>query len=131
GTFASGTAAVQAVVSPAAANAGIRSNRGAALAINTEYIVSFSAKTTGSNWTSDIDVRYNRTGTTSDGATAVCSTSNAGASSFSSRTVTTSGWTKISCFITTSGTVGDATANIVVFQTASAARTFYVDNISV
>lgn len=129
GNFASGTAAVQAVAT--STNSGIRANLGAALTTSTGYVISFSAKTTGSTWSNDIDVRYNRTGTTSDGATAVCSTSNSGSSSFSSRTVTTTGWTKITCFITTSASAGDSTANLVIFQTASATRTFYVDNISI
>jgi hypothetical protein len=129
GNFASGTASVG--VTATAATSGIRANLGAALAISTVYNISFSAKS-GSAWTNDIDVRYNRTGTTSDGATATCSTSSATAgSTFSTRTIPTTGFTKVSCYITTSGTVGDATANIAIFQTASATRTFYVDNIAV
>ncbi len=127
-TFASGSAAVYAT--PTAANSGIRANLGAALTTSKVYNVSFTVMSSTA-W-SDIDVRYNRTGTTSDGAAATCSTaSSTGGSTFNTRTVSTTAWTKIVCYLTTSASAGDATANIVIFQTASTSRTIYVDNIAV
>jgi hypothetical protein len=131
GEFASGTASVKDVTT-ATATVGVRANLGAALAISTVYNVSFTAKLSSGSWTNDIDVRYNRTGTTTDGAAATCSTSGAaGVSSFNTRTISTTAWTKIDCYITTSATVGDATANIAIFQTAAAAHTFFIDNLAV
>jgi fibronectin-binding autotransporter adhesin len=131
GTFATGAAAV--TVTATAANSGIRANLGATLANSTTYNIAFDVKTSSGTWANDIDIIYNRTGTTHDTASQVCSTSGTlGASTIGNRAaINSTTWTKVTCFITTSSTTGASDANIVIFQTASTTRTFYVDNISV
>lgn len=46
-----------------------------------------------------------------------------------SQTIVTTGWTRISCTITTDGTTPAADAYVLIMQTAGTARTFYLDGV--
>jgi hypothetical protein len=127
---ASGTASVK-VITGANTNSGARYNLGAALTNGSKvYIVSFSARLDGASAAfTDLDVRYNRTGTTQD---ALCTTgSSTSTSTMSTRTLVSTGWTKVTCSFITSATAGDSTANLDIIQTAATAHTWYIDNLSV
>jgi hypothetical protein len=118
-----GTAALQAVVSPATANAGVKNNIGTQniLATNTTYTLSFYAKLkSGDPAFSDISAQYYRNSTPTLDATCA---------NFNTQLVVSTGWTRVTCTFTTSLTAGASTGYIQIYQAASAARTFYIDGV--
>jgi hypothetical protein len=114
---ASGSNSVK--VATTGANQGVRNNLGAALATGTSYIVSFSAKS--STAITDLSVTYYRNSTTSDVA----------CSNYSTQTLSTTAWTKVSCTFQTTGNAGDTTAFLAITQVASATRSIFIDNLSI
>jgi hypothetical protein len=122
--FISGVASVKDVVT--ATNTGAQNNLGAALAINTTYIVSFSAKASSTNGTADIAVAYYRaTGTLDTGGSATLCTATIVPTIFSTS------WTKHTCSFTTSGTAGAATAFLAISQTQATSRNIFIDNLNI
>lgn len=105
-----------------AANAGIRNKLSMNPLPSTLYRISVYAKLLSGTFT-DFKIRYSR-----DGSTA--STGNyVDCADYNTQTITTTGWTKITCYVTTDATT--ATNPYVNFvETASLARTFYVDTFS-
>lgn len=118
GEYASGSGGARAAIT-SQANAGMRNNLGAALTTNSTYIISFSARSSTSM--SDLTVAYYRTNATLDGT----------CSSYSSQAIDNTGFKKISCVITTSGTAGNTTAQLAIYQVASATRNIFIDNLSI
>ncbi len=112
----------QALVSAGAANAGIRNK----LAINpltaTLYRISVHAKVTSGSFT-DFKIRYSRDGSTTIGGNYTDCVD------YNTRTLTTSDWTQVTCYILTDGTA-PSNPHIYFVEEASAARTFLVDTFS-
>lgn len=105
-----------------AANAGIRNRLSMNPLTSTLYRISVYAKL-GSGTFTDFKVRYSRDGSTGSSGNYVDCVD------YNTQTVTTTGWTQITCYVTTDGTA--ATNPYVNFvETSSAARTFYVDTFS-
>jgi hypothetical protein len=117
GQFATGQAAVS--VGTSGANSGVRNNLATSLATSTTYQVSFSAKLASGSF-SALDVQYSR-----DGGTDLEACTN-----YSTQTLSTSRWTKITCDITTDGT-SPSNADLIIRQTDATARTIYIDNVSI
>ncbi len=117
GQFVTGLAGAS-VTTTAAANDGVRNNLSANPVVSTTYQVSFAAKLAAGTFTT-LDVRYSR-----DGGTDLepCT-------SYSTQTLSTSVWTKITCTITTDGTTA-TNPDLIIRQTDATARTFYIDNLS-
>ncbi|HSX17041.1 MAG TPA: hypothetical protein VLH86_02990 [Patescibacteria group bacterium] len=135
GEFASGVAGVKVISTTGASSGADYVLPGGALSVSTTYIVSFSAKLaaggTPSTFT-DLDVRYNRAGTTQDALCTTGSAQTSGTNTLSTRTLVTTGWTKVTCSFVTSTTAGSAGANLAIIQTAAATtRTWYIDNLSI
>ncbi len=133
--FASGVAGVKVISTTGGSSGADYVLPGGALTVSSTYIVSFSAKLaaggTPSTFT-DLDVRYNRTGTTQDALCTTGSAQTSGTSTLSTRTLSTTGWTKVTCSFVTSVTSGTGTANLAIIQTAAATtRTWYIDNLSI
>ncbi len=112
----------QALVSVGAANAGIRNK----LAINplpsTLYRISVHTKLASGTFT-DFKIRYSR-----DGSTAAVG-NYVDCVDYNTRTVTTSDWTQITCYILTDSTAA-TNPHIYFVEEASATRTFMVDTFS-
>jgi hypothetical protein len=109
-------------VNPTAASSGVKNTLTSTLTPNLRYNVSFAARlTSGSATFNDLAVVYSVDGTASS---AVCT-------NYSTTTVNTSVWTKINCTFTAPSSGLTATNAVFIRQTASATRTFYVDNFSV
>lgn len=93
----------------------------AALTANTTYNVSFTARlTSGSSTFTDLNVQFS-----ADGGTSLLTACG------STYAVNTSIWTKVNCTFTTPASGITSGNAILIRQTASATRTFYVDNLSV
>lgn len=107
-----------AISASASTNSGVKNRLTAALTANTTYNVSFAARLQSGTFT-DMQVYYSADGSTSSSA---CTTA---------ASVVTSVWTKINCTFTTP--TGGVTNNnaMIIRQASAAARTFYVDNLSV
>src|SRR5690606_34254459 len=86
--------------------------------INTQYLVTFYARS--SNVFDDIRVRYSRDGGTS---TVPCV-------DYNTRSISTSGWTRVTCLFTTGGTT-PTNSDLIIDQESGIARDFYVDALSV
>jgi hypothetical protein len=105
-----------------AANAGIRNKLSMNPLTSTLYRITTYAKLSSGTFT-DFKVRYSRDGSTGSSGNYVDCVD------YNTQTITTTGWTQITCYITTDGTA--ATNPYVNFvETASATRTFYVDTFS-
>lgn len=104
-------------ITAGAANAGLRNKLSINPLASTLYRVSVYAKS--SNAFNDFKIRYSPNG----GTTYV------DCSDYNTQTLSTSAWTQITCYVTTGAT---AVSNPYVYfvETASAARTFYVDAFS-
>ena len=88
---------------------------------NTTYNVSFTTRlTSGSSTFTDLNVQYSADGNTT--LLTACGATSA---------VNTSIWTKVNCTFTTPASGITSGNAILIRQTASATRTFYVDNLSV
>ncbi|HSH18369.1 MAG TPA: carbohydrate binding domain-containing protein [Candidatus Saccharimonadales bacterium] len=107
------------VNSAAALDTGVRIKLSTGLDVSTKYQVSFTGKLSSGSFTSLI-VRYSRNGGTS---TVPCSI-------YSTQTLVTTGWSKVTCVFTTDGTAA-TDPYIQIQQSDSTARTFYIDNVSV
>ena len=118
GEFASGVGGIRAVIT-AQANAGVRNNLGAALTVSSAYTVSFSVRASTS--LSDLTVAYYRNSTTLD---TTCT-------DYSAQTADNTGFKKVTCNIDTTATAGNTTAQIAIYQVASATRNIFIDNFSV
>lgn len=107
-------------IAATAANSGTKNQLTGALTANTTYNVSFTARlTTGSATFTDLNAYYSIDGSA---ASVACTTG---------QSVNTSAWKKINCTFTTPTSGITASNAIFIRQTASATRTFYVDNLSV
>jgi hypothetical protein len=105
-----------------AANAGLRNKLAINPLTNTLYRVTVYAKL-GSGTFTDFKVRYSRDGSTGASGNYVDCVD------YNTQTVVTTGWTEITCYLTTDGTA--ATNPYVNFvEGSSSARTFYVDTFS-
>lgn len=112
----------QIALSAGAANAGLRNKLSLNPLPGTLYRVTVYAKVLSGSFT-DFKVRYSRDGSTSAGGNYVDCVD------YNTRTLSTSSWTRITCYIQTDATA--ATAPHVYFvEEASAARTFKVDAFS-
>jgi hypothetical protein len=116
GQFVTGLAGVQAVTTTT--NHGVRNNLTANPVVSTTYQVSFTAKLSSGTFTT-LDVQYSR-----DGGTDLepCT-------SYSTQTLSTSVWTKITCTITTDSTTA-TNPDLIIRQTDGTGRTFWIDNLS-
>jgi hypothetical protein len=109
-------------VNPTAANSGVKNVLTSTLTPNLRYNVSFAARlTSGSATFSDLAVVYSVDG----------SASSATCTNYSTTTVNTSVWTKVNCTFTAPSSGLTSSNAVFIRQTASATRTFYVDNFSV
>lgn len=112
----------QVAITTGAANAGIRNDLSLNPLTNTLYRVTVYAKVASGTF-NDFKVRYSRDGSTTAGGNYIDCVD------YNTRVVTTSGWTKITCYIKTDSTT--ATNPFVYFvEEASAVRTFSVDAFS-
>jgi hypothetical protein len=117
--YATGAAGVS--VSSATANSGVRNNMASNPAVNTRYLISFTAKLGSGAAFTDLRVEYTPTG----------ANPGSGTSCITGQTIVTTGWTRITCeFQTPATTVTNA--DIVISQVASpgGTRVFYIDNLS-
>lgn len=112
----------QAAVTTGAANAGVRNKLSINPIANTLYRVSVYAKVTSGSFT-DFKVRYSRDGSTTAGGNYVDCVD------YNTQTVTTTGWTQVTCYIKTDA-VAPTNPYVYFVETASATRTFLVDDFS-
>lgn len=109
-------------LSTGAANAGLRNKLSVNPLTNTLYRITVYGKLSAGSFT-DFKVRYAPTGSTgSSGTYTDCV-------DYNTQTLTTSGWTKITCYIQTDGTT-PTTPYVNFVETTSTARTFLVDAFS-
>jgi hypothetical protein len=109
-------------VTTANANLGMRNNMTITPTINTQYLVTFYARS--SNTFNDIRVGFLPAGGSGTPVTAQLCTD------YSTQSVSTTGWTKITCIITTPAS-GITDPDLVIYQPTATARTFYVDALSI
>ncbi len=107
-----------ATITSGAANAGMRNKLSSSPLSNTLYRVTTYVKLSSGSFT-DFKIRYSPNG----------GTNYVDCVDYSTQTISTTSWTKVTCYITTTAT---ATTNPYVYfvETASATRTFHVDNFS-
>jgi hypothetical protein len=117
GQYVTGQAGVQ-IVTTATANHGVRNNLSANPVVSTTYTVSFTARLSAGTF-STLQVQYSR-----DGGTDLEACTN-----YSTQTLSTSVWTKVTCTITTDGTAA-TNPDLIIRQTDTTARTFWIDNLS-
>ena len=103
-----------------AADRGIRNNLAIVPSVNTQYLVSFYARS-GTGNINDLTVRYSR-----DGGTNFVSCVD-----YSTQAIDTTGWTKITCLFTTDGTAA-SNADLIITQASApgGTRSIYVDALS-
>jgi hypothetical protein len=120
GQAASDSAGV--TITTGAANAGIRNKLSMNPLPSTLYRITTYAKLLSGTFT-DFKIRYSRDGSTGSSGNYVDCVD------YNTQTITTTGWTQVTCYVTTDSTA--ATNPYVNFvETTSAARTFYVDTFS-
>jgi hypothetical protein len=112
------TSASASVVTTATVGHGIRNNMSITPSVSTQYLVTFYARS--SNTFNDIRVRYSRDG----------GTNFASCGDYNTQSVSTTGFTRITCLFTTDGTTA-TNPDLVIDQPTGTARTFYVDALSV
>ncbi|MFY9228157.1 MAG: hypothetical protein WAO28_02420 [Candidatus Microsaccharimonas sp.] len=112
----------QAAITTGAANAGIRNKLSINPIASTLYRISVYAKLSSGTFT-DFKVRYSRDGSTTAGGNYVDCVD------YNTQTVTTTGWTQITCYINTDATT-PTNPYVYFVETASATRTFMVDGFS-
>ncbi|MFV0552903.1 MAG: beta strand repeat-containing protein, partial [Anaerorhabdus sp.] len=117
--LATGQGSVQVTTSGGGSDKGVRNNLTTPLATNTQYMVSFTGKLASGTFTT-LEVVYSRNG----GASIVA------CDNVSGNTLVTTGWSKITCTITTDGTAA-SNADLIIRQTDTTGRTFYIDNLSI
>jgi len=109
-------------ITAGAANAGIRNRLSINPLASTLYRISAYVKLSSGTFT-DFKIRYSRDGSTTAGGNYIDCVD------YNTQTISTSTWTQVTCYITTDST---APTNPYVYfvETASAARTYYVDAFS-
>jgi hypothetical protein len=117
GEYVTGLAGAE-VTTTAVANDGIRNNLSANPVVSTTYQVSFAAKLASGTF-STLQVVYSRDGGTDTEACA----------NYSTQTLSTSVWTKITCTITTDSTTA-TNPDLIIRQTDATVRNFWIDNLS-
>jgi hypothetical protein len=100
----------------------MRNNMSITPQVSTQYLVTFYARS--SNTFNDIRVGFLPAGGNGTPVTAQLCTD------YNTQTVSTTGWTKITCIITTPSS-GITDPDLVIYQPTATARTFYVDALSV
>lgn len=100
------------------ANQGLRNNMAITPTPNTQYLVTFFARST--NTFNDIRVRYSR-----DGGTNFVSCTD-----YNTQAVSTSAFTEITCLFTTDGTTA-TNPDLIIDQPTGSDRIFYVDALSI
>jgi hypothetical protein len=111
-----GLASVQ-VVTTASANSGAQNNLGAGLTASTVYTLSFYAKTSSGSY--DLNAVYSPDGTT--GANLVS------CANYNTQTIVATGWTRVTCTITTTATATNSSAFIAIRKVVGAVATFFLD----
>lgn len=109
----------QVTLTTGAANAGIRNKLSVNPLPNTVYRVTVYAKVASGTF-NDFKVRYSRDGSTSAGGNYIDCVD------YNTRSLTTSDWTRITCFIQTDGTLA-TNPHVYFVEESAAARTFRVD----
>ena len=107
------------VNTPATVGTGVRVRMTSNPATSTTYQVSMTGKLSAGTFTT-LEVRYSRDGGTS---TVPCT-------SYSTQTLVTTGWSKVTCVFTTDATAATS-PYMIIQQTDATARSFYIDNVSV
>ena len=100
----------------------MRNNLTITPSVSTQYLVTFYAQS--SNTFSDITVGFLPAGGSSAPVAAQLCTD------YNTQSVSTTGWTKITCIVTTPSS-GITDPDIVIYQPSATARTFYVDALTV
>lgn len=118
-----GSASAKAIITPATANVGIRNNMSITPAISTQFLVSFYARSTTA-MTSSMAVGFLPAGGNST------PTGSAACTDYNTQSLAANTWTKITCLFTTPSS-GISNPDLVIYQTDSAARTIYVDALSI
>ena len=109
-------------ITTGALNAGIRNKLAINPMVNTLYRITTYVKLTSGTFT-DFKIRYSRDGSTASAGNYIDCTD------YNTQTIITTGWTKVSCYVTTDGTA--ATNPYVNFVEGSAVvRSFSVDTFS-
>lgn len=112
----------QAQITTSTANAGVRNKLKSNPLPSTLYRITTYARLASGTFT-DFKVRYSRDGSTTAGGNYVDCVD------YNTQTVTTTGWTKITCYIQTDATAA-TNPHVYFVQTAAATRTFMVDAFS-
>lgn len=107
------------VNSAAALSTGVRVRLTSNLPTSTTHQVSFTGKLAAGSFTT-LQVVYSRDGGTS---AVPCDT-------YSTQTLVTTGWSKVTCVFTTDATAATS-PYVIIRQTDATARTYYIDNVSV
>lgn len=108
-------------VTTAHINEGVRNNLTITPEVSTQYLVTFYARS--SNTFNDITVGFLPAGGNSAPVSAQLCTD------YNTQSVSTSGWTRITCIVTTPSS-GISDPDLVIYQPTATARTFYVDALS-
>jgi len=109
-------------VAVTAATQGVRNNMAVTPAINTQYLVTFYAKT--SSGTPTIAAGFLPAG--GNGAPSAPQQ----CVDYNTQSIGTSSWTRITCVITTPG-AGISDPDLVIYQTSSGSRTLYIDALTI
>ncbi|OGL36316.1 hypothetical protein A3E49_03090 [Candidatus Saccharibacteria bacterium RIFCSPHIGHO2_12_FULL_49_19] len=109
-------------VTTANANLGMRNNMTITPSVSTQYLVTFYARS--SNTFNDITVGFLPAGGNSVPASAQLCTD------YNTQSVSTTGWTKITCIVSTPSS-GITDPDLVIYQPSATARTFYVDALTI
>jgi hypothetical protein len=109
-------------VTTANANLGMRNNMTITPSVSTQYRVTFYARS--SNTFNDITVGFLPAGGSSVPVSAQLCTD------YNTQSVSTTGWTKITCIVTTPAS-GITDPDLVIYQPSATARTFYVDALTI
>ena len=117
-TVATGTGAVTYTAN--ASDEGVRNNLATDLTNGTQYMVSFTARTSSGTWASaDQEVLYSPNGGTTENACTNASTED----------FVSTEWRKFTCTVTASAVASNA--DLIIQQTDSTTRTVYIDNLSI
>ncbi|MFO0920541.1 MAG: hypothetical protein U0451_02610 [Candidatus Saccharimonadales bacterium] len=106
------------VNTPNATDRGVRNNMSITPSTNTQYLVTFYAKS--SNTFNDIRVRYSR-----DGGTNFVSCTD-----YNTQNISTTTWTEVTCLFTTDGTTA-TNPDLIIDQPTGSDRNFYIDALSI
>lgn len=108
----------QAAITTGAANAGVRHRLAINPLVNTLYRVSVYAKLSSGTFT-DFKVRYSRN----------AGTNYVDCVDYNTQTISTTGWTQVTCYVQTDGTAASS-PYLYFVESTSAVRTFMVDTVS-